>query len=139
MYCIEVKTPGEPFQRSILSLGNDTYLSVLLLLEVTFVVLVGEIRNRRKWRLSSRRLQTHNCFTSTLKLRRNRQGKKANEGENVVLRFIKLKLRGALVAHLLCAWPSELYGLSLLVCGVVSEKHYTVEQILTSRFGSMSG
>lgn len=86
------------------------HLSVLLLLEVTFVVLVSEIRHRRKWRLTGRRLQSHNAFTFTLKLRRNRQGKKANEGENVVLRFIKLKLRGALVASPLrlaerAVWP----------------------------------
>lgn len=91
------------------------HLSVLLLLEVTFVVLVGEIRHRRKWRLTGRRLQSHNAFTFTLKLRRNRQGKKANEGENVVLRFIKLKLRGALVAS-----PLRLCDLSLLVWSVMS-------------------
>lgn len=121
-YCDEVNKQEGPclIMDLILSLGNVTIFQFCFCLRWLSSLLVGEIRHRRKWRLTGRRLQTHNAFTFTLKLRRNRQGKKANEGENVVLRFIKLKLRGALVASPLRAvWPFS--------AGVVSDEHWTVQ------------
>lgn len=54
----------------------------------------------------------------------------------MVLRFIKLKLRGALVASPLRLAERAVWAFS---AGVWCGQHYTVEQILTSRFGSMSG